>query len=150
MVTVANLISEYAGLKDDTKPIIARNGDLFIEMDTGKTYLFDEEGVDWVEQPASGGGGGGGSSDFAIATVGLITSGDAPNGIIYVANVDQEGTTYTSYNFMASMTETIYVVLYKGYANYSIEMESGSVNTSGDIDHANIYGDATIYINGGK
>lgn len=31
-------------------------GSKYIELDTGKTYLYDEEIIDWVEQPSSGGG----------------------------------------------------------------------------------------------
>lgn len=50
MITNLNLTDEYAGLKDDTKPTAGvRNGSSFIEMDTGKIYLFDAEGGNWVE-----------------------------------------------------------------------------------------------------
>ena len=39
---------EYRGLSTDTKPT-ATNGDLFIEIDTGKLYFYDEDSSDWVE-----------------------------------------------------------------------------------------------------
>ena len=48
MVTVNNLITEYYGLKDDTKPIDGvRNGSIFVEMDTATIYMFDEENGVW-------------------------------------------------------------------------------------------------------
>ena len=46
-----------AGLSTDTKPvteykgILIRNGSTFIEIDTGKEYLYDEAGGEWHEQP---------------------------------------------------------------------------------------------------
>lgn len=53
MVTVNNLIDEYDGLKDDTKPTDGvRNGSVFVEMDTGLVYLFDEQNVAWIVQPS--------------------------------------------------------------------------------------------------
>ena len=42
-----------AGLSSDTKPvteykgILIRNGSTFIEIDTGKAYMYDEEGAQW-------------------------------------------------------------------------------------------------------
>lgn len=54
MVTVNNLIDEYDGLKDDTKPTDGvRNGSVFVEMDTGKIYLFDEQNGEWIEQTSA-------------------------------------------------------------------------------------------------
>ena len=38
----------FYGLSTDTKPAAA-NGDSFIEMDTGKLYLYDADGADWTE-----------------------------------------------------------------------------------------------------
>jgi hypothetical protein len=53
MVTVSNLTNEYNGLSTDTKPIEGvRNGSKFVEIDTGKVYMFDEEGKTWIEQPS--------------------------------------------------------------------------------------------------
>ena len=59
--------TEYYGLSGDSKPTGVRNGDKFVEINTGKTFLYNETGAAWVEQPASGGGGG--SSDTSIANV---------------------------------------------------------------------------------
>ena len=50
MITVSNLTDEYNGLHDDTKPTAGvRNGSVFIEIDTGKIFFFDEENVTWHE-----------------------------------------------------------------------------------------------------
>ena len=44
----------YYGLSTDTKPTDGvDNAARFIEMDTGKVYLFDAEGVEWLEVGAS-------------------------------------------------------------------------------------------------
>lgn len=43
-------VTEYIGLSTDTKPMDAKNTDVFLEMDTGKVFLFDEEGARWIEQ----------------------------------------------------------------------------------------------------
>lgn len=40
----------YYGLSTDTKPMDGvDNGALFVEMDTGKVYLYDAEGAEWLE-----------------------------------------------------------------------------------------------------
>ena len=46
---------ELAGLSTDTKPTGFATGSLFLEVDTSKSYLYDEEGAEWYEV-------GGGSS----------------------------------------------------------------------------------------
>lgn len=50
---------EYRGLStDNPKPTKAlngcKNGDCFIEMDTGKIYFFDAENEEWIEFGGSG------------------------------------------------------------------------------------------------
>lgn len=37
-------------LSTDTKPTTYANGSIVIEMDTGKVFMFDEAGVQWIEQ----------------------------------------------------------------------------------------------------
>lgn len=52
MVTMSNAYEEprtYYGLSEDTKPALAPNGSLFVEMDTSTLYLFDEAGAQWLE-----------------------------------------------------------------------------------------------------
>lgn len=45
----ANRPHTYYGLSTDTKPETANNGSRYIEMDTGKLYLFDAETAEWLE-----------------------------------------------------------------------------------------------------
>lgn len=45
-------VETFYGLSTDTKPTVAANGSKFVEMDTGKEYLFDYEGATWYEFPA--------------------------------------------------------------------------------------------------
>lgn len=42
-------ILEYRGLSTDAKPVGAINGSAYIEIDTGKVYLFDAAGATWNE-----------------------------------------------------------------------------------------------------
>ena len=49
-VKTAEKPAEYYGLSTDTKPTDGvDNGAFFVEMDTGKLYLFDAEGDEWLE-----------------------------------------------------------------------------------------------------
>lgn len=49
---------EYAGLSTDTKPTDTNiaTGSLFMEVDTGDVYAYDEEGGEWNQVAALGGG----------------------------------------------------------------------------------------------
>ena len=43
--------NEFAGTSLDTKPTIGiGTGSIFIEVDTGKVFFYNEEGNTWVEQ----------------------------------------------------------------------------------------------------
>lgn len=54
-------IRTLAGSSDASKPTSQlANGSVFIETDTGKVFIFDEDNG-WTEMQAGGGGGGGGS-----------------------------------------------------------------------------------------
>ena len=44
---IENPPAEYRGLSSDTKPDNAPNGSLFIEMDTGTVWIYDEENELW-------------------------------------------------------------------------------------------------------
>lgn len=49
MVTVHGANNtNYKGLSTDTKPVGGANGDLFIEMDTSTSYLYDEQNAEWI------------------------------------------------------------------------------------------------------
>ena len=48
---------EFAGLYDDTKPTEnVMTGSLFLEVDTGDVYAFDEESSQWNKIAELGGG----------------------------------------------------------------------------------------------
>ena len=62
MITIATNMDgqriphEFYGLSTDEKPVATvngcriTNGSVFIEMDTKKVYMFDEENEQWLEQ----------------------------------------------------------------------------------------------------
>lgn len=41
---------EAAGLSTDTKPDNVITGSIFVEVDTGKVFMYDEVGESWVEE----------------------------------------------------------------------------------------------------
>lgn len=47
---------ELAGLSTDTKPDGIATGSLFLEVDTGDVYAYDETGVEWDKIAELGGG----------------------------------------------------------------------------------------------
>lgn len=51
MVTLDTVytIQRYVCLSTDTKPTGVPNGSRCLEMDTGKTFLYDEDGSTWRE-----------------------------------------------------------------------------------------------------
>lgn len=51
MITATNERTyEFRGLSTDIKPVErVGNGSIFIEMDTGKVYMFDEQNIEWKE-----------------------------------------------------------------------------------------------------
>ena len=40
---------DYTGLSTDTKPTDVQNGASYLEIDTGKVYMFDAENIAWYE-----------------------------------------------------------------------------------------------------
>ena len=46
---------ELAGLSTDDKPTGFATGSLFLEVDTGDAYFYDEEGVQWIKAGGSNG-----------------------------------------------------------------------------------------------
>ena len=60
-VTPGQFFRAYAGKSTDTKPgdsdgVVQRTGNVFVEIDTGDTYFYDEEAEDWILPGASDGG----------------------------------------------------------------------------------------------
>lgn len=50
---------EAYGLSTDSKPTGFATGSVFIEVDTGKVYLYDEDGAAWNEVGGTEAAGGG-------------------------------------------------------------------------------------------
>ena len=50
MVKPTNMAEEWTGLSTDTKPATAYQGSIFVEVDTGKVYFYNEASSAWVEQ----------------------------------------------------------------------------------------------------
>lgn len=45
-----NVYKEFTGLSDDNKPVGGLlTGSVFIEVDTGKAFFYDEESETWME-----------------------------------------------------------------------------------------------------
>ena len=60
---------QFVGLSTDEKPTIdIRNGDLFIEMDTGTWYLYGADDACWRSLIDGSSSGGGGSTDNKVGT----------------------------------------------------------------------------------
>lgn len=45
---------DIRGTSTDTKPTDVPNGSTFVEMNTGKGFLFDAENAQWHEVPSGG------------------------------------------------------------------------------------------------
>ena len=59
-ITPGQIVRAYVGKSTDEKPgddetVTQRTGNVFIEIDTGRTYFYDEEAEDWIlpEEPAT-------------------------------------------------------------------------------------------------
>lgn len=119
-------VKKYACLSTDSKPTTGiRNGSSVIEMDTGKTYLFDEDGGEWVELPNSGGGGGGGGGNitFAEVTMDLTTEIGTAIPILFLRNLKLPGLEMGSEPFVCQWAEAengkVTIPLYNGQGRFS-------------------------------
>lgn len=105
MITIASDVCgkkvphEFFGLSKDEKPVGKHNGikiingSVFTEIDTKKTYMFDEENQAWIEQCGGSSSGGGGNMDviafkktYGDGYVHIELNGeriDTPNGTFY-------------------------------------------------------------------
>lgn len=68
----------FRGLSSNKKPALDKtcNGSSFLEMDTGKMFIFDGEDLKWVLQKDQGGGGGGGETYYAGEGIVISESND--------------------------------------------------------------------------
>lgn len=75
-IVMSRAVMTMAGLSSDEKPTgiysgtVIANGSNFIEINTGKTFMYDAEGEEWNEQ-AGGGSGGGITAADVVAIVQL-------------------------------------------------------------------------------
>ncbi len=80
-VTRSRELYRFTGLASDIKPVteyngvLIRNGSIFIEIDTGKSYLYDEEGGKWILRSGNAGRqASSGSKDLSAALDAAIAS----------------------------------------------------------------------------
>lgn len=65
-----NQYVELAGTSQEAKPTgDFLSGSVFVEVDTGKVFLYDRGSSEWYEIAGSGGGGGGGTNVVANPTL---------------------------------------------------------------------------------
>lgn len=129
------VLIDAACLKTDSKPTTGiANGSKCIEMDTGKTYMFNEEDSEWEELPSSGGGGG--SSDLIIVTMTMVDEAGI-GAEMYGAFVNNDPQyTMESYGRVYSGSADFTLVMYKGQAEVAIK--------DGDFYIIACTGDATV------
>ena len=140
------VLIDAACLKTDTKPTTGiANGSKCIEMDTGKTFMFNEEDSEWEELPSSGGGGGG-SSDFTMVTMTMVDEADI-GAEMYGAFVDNNPQ-YTMQSYGLSYTESAdhTLVMYKGQAEVAIK--DGALYDIACTGDATVDGSGTITVTG--
>ena len=123
-VTKSREVFCLVGLSSDTKPttsfrnILICNGSSFIEVDTGTTYMYDEEGGTWTAQSSGGSGGGSGSGSPSLAEVlQLITLAMGNNPITRIVVEDAAETEIeienwdTEYVIPGTSLETLTITL---------------------------------------
>lgn len=123
-VTKSREVFCLVGLSSDTKPttsfrnILICNGSSFIEVDTGTTYMYDEEGGTWTAQSSGGSGGGSGSGSPSLAEVlQLITLAMGNNPITRIVVEDAAETEIeiaswdTEYVIPGTSLETLSITL---------------------------------------
>ena len=153
-----------ACLSTDTKPTVdVATGSKAYEIDTSKTYMFDEESGQW-RQVSFNGGGGGGSSEVgeAIVTVNNIT-GEAFEQQSGVPNCREAGPwgdeepidlpdVVADFTYFDEGVSTYKVPLYNGTCFWVIDWVGSNPSVSGDIENIGeesygvflITGDGTI------
>lgn len=121
-VTKSREVFCLVGLSSDTKPttsykgILICNGSSFIEVDTGTTYMYDEEGGTWSAQSSGGSSGGSGSPSLA-EVLQLITLAMGNNPITRIVVEDAAETELeienwdTEYVIPGTSLETLSITL---------------------------------------
>ncbi len=79
-IVMSRAVMTLAGLSSDEKPTgtyngtVIANGSSYIEINTGKTYLYDEESRLWSAQAGGAGNGSSGSMNLSVALEAAIAS----------------------------------------------------------------------------
>ena len=85
--------NSYRGLSTDNKPLEVPNGSEFLEMDTGKTYLFDAASEEWIAMKS---GGGGASTWYGSYT--MVFDFSESVGVTVTTGVVLDSENYTIYD----------------------------------------------------
>lgn len=122
-IVMSRAVMTMAGVSSDEKPIgiysgtVIANGSVFIEIDTGKSYMYDAEGEAWSEQACGGSGGGSGSGVTAAEIIQLITLAMGNNPITRIVVEDAAETELeiaswdTEYVIPGTSLETLSITL---------------------------------------
>lgn len=150
------VLIDAACLKTDTKPTQGiANGSKCIEMDTGKTYMFNEEDSEWEELPSSGGGGGG-SSDFSTATVSIVNTNGSANidfyGIVdnsYAqALLKSDGDYLVSYSWIGETNTTAEFLMVQNSFMIAVPMVEPTITGSATKEYLSEYSEWDITVTG--
>lgn len=162
-VTRSRELYRFTGLASDTKPVteyngvLIRNGSIFIEIDTGKAYMYDEEGGKWSAQARGSGNVSSGSMDLSAAldaaiasqvnntrVISLTETQLASGSVIEAVGVPEyvgDVTQYAAYGISETGWYIFARVLTKGgeaiEAGVTVEGADGSIITAGE-DHVDI------------
>ena len=122
-IVMSRAVMTMAGLSSDEKPTgiysgtVIANGSSFIEINTGKTFMYDAEGEAWSEQAGGGSGGGSGSGVTAAEIIQLITLAMGNNPITRIVVEDAAETELeienwdTEYVIPGTSLETLTITL---------------------------------------
>ena len=128
-------VYHYACLSTDNKPTTGiSNGSTCFVMDSGKTYIFDEENGEWVEVEGSGGGGGGGGGDFTTAKAKVINQTEFSEGIDEMPTIAEAsgGAPARIVTTCPGDGEFHDIVLYQGHAYFTKYTDYASYAVTGD------------------
>lgn len=135
---------KFYGLSTDTKPTDCTNGSVFIELDTTKSYIFDEGSTDWTEIQKQSGGGILSISSLSVSqevcelgSSESITVSWTLSGTATTQSINGTSVTGNSKTFTGVQAATTYVL--------SVSDGTTTVSDSVSVDFANniYYGVAT-------
>lgn len=156
-----NVLIDAACLSTDTKPTTGiANGSKCIEMDTGKTFMFNEEDSEWEELPSSGGGGGG-SSDIPTAEVVFTDTKDSVGSCPFYGYHEDETynyvltafakvgeTHYSYYNLPHNSSKTFTLYLVGGYGIIDTGENNVAVTGNAEVVYDSVIGEDVVKITG--